>query len=516
MTANHLAPITVVGAGVGGLVAAIRLAARGHKVRLLDSGEAPGGKLRPAAVGGKLLDAGPTVLTMRSVFDEVFAEAGHSLERFLRLKPLRVLGRHLWGPEEKLDLYTDVAASADAVGSFAGAAEAMRFRSFMAQARRTLDALEGSYLRQQRPHLPQLVHRIARRSPAGLLQLHPFTSLWNALGRHFRDPRLQQLFGRYSTYCGSSPFQAPATLMLIAQVEADGVWDVEGGVFQIGIALGRLATALGVDCRQATTVRRITLRHGRVSGVQLDDGEWLASSAVVFNGDSDALAQGLLGEELRRTAPQRGLRRRSLSALTFNLLATTSGLPLTRHAVFFSRDYRREFDEILRDRRLPSQPTIYVCAQDRDDTGLQRPGEPERLFCLVNAPPTGDGPDLTAAEIDSCTTNLFATLAHCGLQLQELRHPLQLTTPAQFHRRFPGTGGALYGAATHGWQASFRRQGSRTVIPGLYLAGGSVHPGPGLPMAALSGRLASESLMADLASTARLRPMATPGGISMR
>jgi 1-hydroxycarotenoid 3,4-desaturase len=516
MTPNHDAPITVVGAGVGGLVAAIRLAAQGHPVRLLDSGDAPGGKLQPAAMGGQLQDAGPTVLTMRSVFEEIFSEAGHSLDDYLQLKPLRVLGRHVWGPQECLDLYTDVAASADAVGSFAGASEAARFRSFMAQARRTLVALEDSYLRQQRPRLPHLVHRIVRQAPAGLLQLQPFTSLWSALGRHFRDPRLQQLFGRYATYCGSSPFQSPATLMLIAQVEADGVWDIQGGVFQLGLALARLAAALGVDCRQSTTVRRITLRQGRVSGVQLDDGDWLASSAVVFNGDSDALAQGLLGEELRRIAPPRSPQLRSLSALTFNLRATTSGLPLTRHAVFFSREYRREFDEILRDRRLPSQPTIYVCAQDRDDTGLRRPGEPERLFCLVNAPPTGDGPELTSAEIDSCTKNLFAILARCGLHLQQTQHPMQLTTPAQFHRRFPGTGGALYGAATHGWQASFRRPGSRTVIPGLYLAGGSVHPGPGLPMAALSGRLASESLLADLASTVRFRSMATPGGISMR
>jgi 1-hydroxycarotenoid 3,4-desaturase len=179
--------------------------------------------------------------------------------------------------------------------------------------------------------------------------------------------------------------------------------------------------------------------------------------------------------------------------------------------VFFSDDYASEFRDIFKNHSLPGDPTVYVCAQDRIDAGA---GETERLLVLANAPAHGDERELTPEELDRCETNVFNQLRRSGLEITQAS--MMRTTPADFSKLFPATGGALYGRATHGWAASFRRPGSRTRIPGLYLAGGGVHPGAGIPMAALSGQLAAQSVLSDRASISRSSQAAMPGGISTR
>jgi 1-hydroxycarotenoid 3,4-desaturase len=184
--------------------------------------------------------------------------------------------------------------------------------------------------------------------------------------------------------------------------------------------------------------------------------------------------------------------------------------------VFFEPDYASEFDDIFRLRRLPQQGTVYVCAQDRGDDGEAEPGLPERLLCLVNAPADGDRRRFDDEETLSCEHRSLDLLRACGLRLQARLHQVTRTTPHDFHRLFPATGGALYGQATHGWMSSFRRPSSTSRVPGLYLAGGGVHPGPGVPMAALSGRLAAETLLAHLDSTSRSPRVRISGGMSTR
>jgi 1-hydroxycarotenoid 3,4-desaturase len=205
--------------------------------------------------------------------------------------------------------------------------------------------------------------------------------------------------------------------------------------------------------------------------------------------------------------------RRSLSAVTWALHARTDGFPLLRHNVFFSHDYAAEFADIFDRARLPAAPTVYVCAQDRADDGAPV-GAPERLLCLVNAPAHADTHPLTATEIAQCEERTFALLAACGLTAHRRAEATQVTTPTDFATLFPATGGALYGPAMHGAMAAFRRPTAPTRMPGLYMAGGSVHPGAGIPMAALSGRMAAARLLADLDSTSRSHLAATPGGTS--
>ena len=507
--------VAVIGAGIGGLVAGLELAARGLDVTIVERAATPGGKMRRVEVGGSRIDAGPTVLTMRWVLEETFASAGGRLDAEVTLRPASILARHAWDADQRLDLHADMERSADAIGIFAGADAARGYRAFCAQARRIYETLDGPFIRAGRPSVPALVRGVGLGRLGDLWSIRPFDTLWRALGEHFADPRLRQLFGRYATYCGSSPFNAPATLMLVAHVEQSGVWLVEGGMQRIAEALAALAAHNGATLRYRAEAAQITTGPRGVDGVLLADGERLAADAVVVNADVAAVADGLLGRAVAKAVSPPRAASRSLSALTWAMSAGTAGFPLVRHNVFFSSDYAAEFDDILVRRRLPSAPTVYVCAQDRGDAGDPLAG-PERLLCLVNAPATGDSDPFDAAEIEPCTQRAFALLERCGLHIARRPEATRVTTPRDFDRLFPGTGGALYGQASHGWRASFERPGARTRVAGLYLAGGSTHPGPGVPMAALSGRLAAQSLLEDLASTRRSRRTAMSGGISMR
>ena len=488
----------VVGAGVGGLTTAALLAADDFDVTLVEAQATPGGKLR--AIDG--IDAGPTVFTMRDVFDDLFESCGERLDDHLVLKPASVLARHAWSDGGQLDLFADAGASTDAIGRFAGAAAAHGYTRFRAEARRIHDALDRPFLRASRVDPLRLGWRMGAAGFRDYCSLRPYESLWHALGGYFPDPRLRQLFGRYTTYCGSSPFRSPATLMLIADVEARGVSLVEGGMHRLAGALATLADNAGVRTRYDARVNELVVERGRAAGVTLADGERIAAERVVIAGDPSALATGRFGEAAKPAVSTARPAARSLSALVWLARGSAHGMALDRHNVLFSDDYRAEFDALGRG-QAPSSPSVYVCAQGND--GYQ---------IIVNAPPNGDEHHYSKGEVARCQAHMLATLARCGVQLE--LDDTRVLTPNDFEALNPSTGGALYGRASHGWAASFLRQGSRTRIPGLYCAGGSCHPGSGVPMAALSGRLAAACLHSDRASTARSRRGAIAGGTSMR
>jgi 1-hydroxycarotenoid 3,4-desaturase len=471
----------IIGAGAGGLSAAIALAARGERVTVLESQQGAGGKMLPVQMGDGQFDSGPTVLTMRWVFDELFQMSGDNLNDHMSLQPLHTLAKHYWSGGVTFDLFADKQQSIDAVGRFAGKAEADGYRAFAAASQRIHHALLQPFLKTQRPTPWGLS---AAMPFSDVMRINPFESYWHALGRYFKDPRLRQLFGRYATYCGSSPFEAPATLMLVADVEAAGVWRLAGGMATLAQALEAKARRLGVEFQFNCGAERIETLGTKVSAVIDTDGSRHGCACVIVNADSAALAHGLFGDDVKNTVSKLADKDRSLSAITCCALTTENGVPLDHHTVFFSDDYAAEFAEL---KNGPAKdPTVYICDQDHG-----------KKLILVNAPANGQAAPLDIHE------RLLKRLSKSGLNLSMQPESVLFRSPRDFAALYPATSGALYGRASNGWMSTFQRPQARTKIPGLYLAGGSTHPGPGVPMAALAGMRAAEALLQDRTSTWR-------------
>ncbi|MCS6899959.1 MAG: phytoene desaturase family protein [Myxococcales bacterium] len=502
-------PVLVIGAGVGGLALAARLAHRGLPVQVLEKEPQVGGKMRVIPVApGVSVDGGPTVLTMRWVFDELFRELGDELDRHVTLAPLDVLARHSWPDGVVFDLFRDRDRSAQAISEVFGAREGEAYRRFSRYCEGILATVREPFLRRPLPRLADMMSLEALRQARALAGIDATRTMWDAVRSFFREPRLQMLFGRYATYVGSSPLEAPATLNVIAAVEQAGAWVVRGGMKELAKALRELAERQGAEIRTGVQVTRIMTEQGRACGVKLCSGEELRASAVVTNGDVAHL-RTLLGP-LGSKAPRPGVR--SLSAFVMTGLYEVTGFPLDHHNVFFSRDYPQEFSDLFEQRRMPSEPTLYVCAQDRGPYGGV-PAGPERLLILSNAPAIGDEPGaFPEHEVTAWESKILELLSKQGLRLTPRGHVT--TTPTGFEQLFPATGGALYGPASHGMLSAFARPSCRTSIPGLYAVGGSAHPGAGVPMVALSARIAEQRLLSDLGATLSYRTGATPGGTS--
>jgi 1-hydroxycarotenoid 3,4-desaturase len=509
-------PTIVIGAGFGGLAAAVELARRGAPVIVLEREMLPGGKARTVDVAERSVDVGPTVLTMRWVFDALFAAAGRRLDDAVTLTPSSIVARHAFGDGSRLDLFPELDRSVAAIAAFAGDREAEAYRSFASRGAAIAAAVRAPFLESDRPSFGALVGQSARLGLRGMAQIDAHRTMWKAIVAAFGDPRLRALFGRYATYVGSSPFEAPATLNLIAHVEREGVLVVEGGMARLAAALAVAASELGVSFRYGSRVREICVRAGKVCGVIVEHAggglEELAAGAVIANADVSTLANGDLGEAARRAVGRPRPERRSLSAVTWAIVGRTTGFPLAHHNVFFSDDYPAEHAALFGANRLADDPTVYVCAQDRPARWAASPDGDERLFVIVNAPARGDTSPLSNEEVQRCERAMFSRLSKAGLQITP--RATVVTTPTSFERLAPGTGGALYGEVAHGPFAALRRPRARTKLAGLFLAGGSAHPGPGVPMAALSGKTAANQALAYLGSTSRSPTVGMDGSTS--
>ena len=503
--------VVIIGAGIAGLTAALSLSADGRHVTLIDKDDRPGGKMTVASIDGREVDCGPTVLTLANVF----AELDIALPGLTRAD---ILARHFWSDGATLDLFAEESRSATAIEQMAGAADAAGYRAFARAGATIYDTLADTFMAASKPATPlSLMWRGGLGKLAGFARLDPYRSLWAMVSQHFPDPRLRQLFGRYTTYCGSSPFAAPATLALIAEVERRGVWLVEGGMHRLADTLLTAATDRGTIARFGVGVEEILVDDGRTTGVRLADGSLVRAGTVLMTADAAALAAGRFGPRAARGRRRFAREDRSFSAFTVAMMADAGDAPLVRHNIAFADDSRAEFAALAAG-HIPDDPTVYLCAQDRGaDADAGRPlGEREPMFIVVNAPADGDTHIYDESEIERCMTAISTRLTRSGIKLSIDRSRCSISTPSDFERRFPATGGALYGRASHGWMASFRRPGARTAVKGLYCAGGSVHPGAGVPMAALSAHAAVRCIQADHGSTSTFPRAAMPGGMSTR
>ncbi|MFZ3581195.1 1-hydroxycarotenoid 3,4-desaturase CrtD [Loktanella sp. DJP18] len=496
------ADIVIVGAGIGGLAAAVRLANAGCIVTVVEALATPGGKMRTLPTQAGPVDAGPTVLTMKPVFDDLFADVGLRLEDHVTLRPLDTLARHYWPDGTTLDLMADAEDSAARIAEAFGPASADDFRHFGARAARLFAAFDGPMMQAADPSQTALALGVLSQ-PRLLADMAPHRTLAGLVQTAFRDPRLAQLFARYATYVGGMPGASPALLSLIWEAEARGVWTVDGGMHALATTLADLARGFGATFLYDTPVRRIVKQGGRVSGV-VTDRATLPARMVLFNGDPKALLDGLLGDAPKAAVTTGSVTPRSLSAHVASFAAVPEGVPLSHHTVFFAADPQAEFDAIARG-AVPTDATLYICAQDHDAA----PGALQRFEIIRNAAPVTRG---RKDEEFSCQTLMFDALRRFGLTFSP--GPVTVTGPADFARLFPGSDGSLYGRSPQGLTAALKRPTARTAVPGLYLCGGGAHPGAGVPMATLSARHAVGAMLSDLSSTSTSHRTAMPGGMS--
>jgi 1-hydroxycarotenoid 3,4-desaturase len=501
--------VAIIGAGIGGLSAALRLAHSGARVSVFERHSGPGGKMRTVPSVAGPVDAGPTVLTMKPVFDALFADTGSALENHVTLHRQDILARHFWPDGTTLDLMADMAHSTENVARAFGPQAAAEFTAFAVRAAALFDAFEVPMMHTAAPSQLSLTAQVLR-APDLLRKMEPHRTLARSLTRQFSEPKLAQLFGRYATYVGGRPDASPALLSLIWQAEARGVWHVEGGMHTLARAIMERAQTLGATFHFNAHVHDIDMIGGRPRAVLTDAGETTAD-AVLFNGDPRALQQGHLGNAAARAVPKSATEPRSLSAYVHSFAARAQGVPLAGHNVFFCVDPKTEFGALAKG-HMPRDATLYVCAQDR--FGGRTPDGPERFEIIMNAPASPDATPLSPEEITTCHASTLARLLAFGLHFTPRPPAASLTMPRNFAAMFPASGGALYGRSPHGMMAAFKRPTVRSRIPGLYLVGGGVHPGAGIPMATLCAAHAAAAITADLSLTSTFPQGVTRGGTS--
>lgn len=485
--------VVIVGAGIGGLSAAIRLAAAGRRVTVLEQGAQVGGKMSQIAQDGFRWDTGPSVITMRPVFEELFAAAGRRLEDYLTLAPVEPLTRYFFPDGTRLDATRDLARMAEQVAAI-DERDIEGYLDFLEYAARLHRITGPVFVYNQPPTLRTFLGV----SPADMVRVDPWLTMDQAIRRRVHSPHLRQLLGRFATYVGASPFQAPATLSVIAHVElTGGVWYPRGGIYQIAAALARLATELGVEIHTQTPVTRIVVEHGRATGVFTGDGRTFAATSVIANVDVTTVYEHLLPPEL---APARraALRRRETSCSGYVLLLGVEGEhpQLAHHNIFFNRDYRREFADIFQRGVPPHDPTVYVAITSKRDPD-HAPAGCENWFVLVNAPPLGAAFNWERQSA-AYRTVVLETLARYGLDIRHRIRSEVALTPHDIQRLTGAWRGALYGISSNQALNAFRRPHNRCPdVRGLYFAGGTTHPGGGVPMVTLSGKVAAELLLSN-------------------
>lgn len=488
-----MARVVVIGGGVGGLAVAARLSVKRHDVTVLEQADTIGGKLARYSRDGFVFDTGPSLLTLPAVYRDLFLKTGkQSLEESVDLQPVEPGFRYYFADGSNVVLPgVGVGACANRLGEALGGSARSDWMALMERAR----------------EIWRLTRRPVLESPvAGLRDLRPlvgnlrdvrtvapYLSMHRIAERYLSDPRLVTLADRYATYTGSSPFKAPAALMTIPYVEQTfGAWHIGGGLATLSQALVQRCEQRRVTIRTGTRVTKVLTNQDGVVGVELVDGERVPADVVVSDCDARVLYEDLLADDERAKQPRQKLRRSPTSFSGFVLMLAVAGRTpgITHHNVWFPQAYRDEFDDLAAGRPV-RDPAIYACVPDDPD---MRPDQDcEAWSILVNAPRHGSAVGefdwSNAAFTTQYADHIVDTLARRGCDLRGRIIWRETRTPADLESSTNSPGGAIYGSSSNGARAAFSRPANQSPIPGLFLVGGSSHPGGGLPLVGLSAEI---------------------------
>jgi phytoene desaturase len=434
---------------------------------------------------------------MRHVLKELFEAANRRLEDYLELVLLDPICRYFWSDKTVFNASRNLPKTLKEIEKLEPR-DVIGFEKFMADARRKYEVAERTFLAHSLNDLPKLLRP---RYAGDLAAISSWKTLDSHNQKYFRSPKLQQLFNRFATYNGSSPYQTPATFALIPFVEFGlGAWYVRGGIYEIPKALTRLAKELGVEIKTNCEVERILCANRRAVGVKLKNGEDLTADFIVSNADAIETYRSLIEAENRQSFPDKKLKKIEPSCSGFVLLlgAKKNFPQLAHHNIFFSDDYRAEFDQIFKEKRPAANPTIYVCAASRTDA-TQAPAGCENLFVLINTPYTSETTNWET-EKKPYRNLIIKKLEDFGLKdLESSIEVEQIITPADFEEKYRANRGSIYGVSSNGAFSAFLRPPNQSRdVKNLFFVGGATHPGGGMPLVMLSGKMAADLIQREI------------------
>ena len=494
-----MAKISVVGAGIGGMSAAARLAKQGHQVTVFENRDQSGGKCRTEWFGDYAFDTGPSLLTLPAVFRDLFLKTGKRIEHVLDISPVdpafnynfadgsKVTFPNLSNPKTYLEIEKSFGISAS-----------QSWRQIIERSEKMWEASRDSFIESELTSIWPLLLR--KNLINQINQISPFTSLRSLSEKLNLDPHLKMIIDRYATYTGSDPRSAPAVLLTIAFVESTfGAWHIKGGIGQLSVALEQRCRDLGVDFQFKSLVTKILVERNKVEGIVLNDGKIIKSDLVVSNSDAEYTFNSLIGNEV---SSARGERRKLKSATKslagFSLLLgldnkKSKPVDVKHHNVYFPENYDLEFDQIFTQKIPVTDPTIYLCAPK--DSSMVKGADKEAWFVLVNAPrhepESGwdwkDGGQEYAQKIISKMDDL-------GLNVTNRLDFMEYRTPADLENYAMAPGGSIYGTSSNSPVSAFLRARNRSKVKGLFCVGGSAHPGGGLPLVGISAEIVAKAI----------------------
>jgi phytoene desaturase len=504
MKTSRDARVGVVGGGLGGLAAACTLAARGYRVLLLERNGWLGGKAAVLQEQGYRFDMGPTILTVPSVLRRIFSEAGQPLEDYLELIALDPQWRCFFDDGSVLDLYREVERMTKVLEAFSPQTEsADGYRRFLELSKRLNAISQRFFFWRPVGSLWDMFEARSTLQPSMLrvlLDMRPGRSVSRTVRSCVSDARVAQMLDHFTQYVGSAPDQSPAVLCAIGHMQTDeGVWYPRGGTGAVPRALLALALQLGVEIRCGVGVKRIVMDSvSRVCGLETDDGEQLALDAVVANSDCVRSHRDLIGGKPAARFARRRRYEPACSGVVLYLGLDRRYEHLAHHNFVFSRNPEEEFDAIYRQGEPAADPTCYLAAPSCTDTSVA-PAGGEALYILVHTPYLRSHHDWNRL-LPAYRRIIYNKLARtAGLHDLEQRVRFERwLTPQDIHERYGVLNGAIYGLASHGtFLGAFKPSNRSPDVKGLYFAGGSVHPGPGMPMVLMSGWIAADALDRD-------------------
>lgn len=485
--------IIIIGAGIGGMSAAIRLAVAGKHVIILEKNARVGGKMYQIEADGFRWDTGPSVITMRHVFEDLFRVAGRKLDDYLTLLPLDPLTRYFYPDGTVFNASSNLSRMAEQIAQWdeRDVAGYFKYLAYVA----TIHRITGPVFIYDKPPRPASFLKVPITE---WLKADPLRRMQPAINGFVKSPYLRQLLGRFATYVGGSPYLAPATLNVIAHVEmTGGVWYPQGGIYTIAQALQKLALELGVEIRTDTPIQQIDVQNGRAVAVITQSRERIEAEAILANADVTSVYEHLLPRQIAEKRLNR-LKKQEPSGSGFVMLLGVDGEHphLAHHNIFFSGDYRREFENIFKKGVPADDMTVYVSITSKTDAD-HAPAGHENWFILVNAPALSSQYDWDSHKT-AYRDKVFNQLARFGVDIRDKIRIEHIFTPHDLQNMSGAWRGALYGASANSKWTAFKRPHNRCAdIRGLYFAGGTTHPGGGVPMVMLSGKVASELILED-------------------